>query len=394
MFLGPEAIGKMQIFMRFCLALLGSVTVFGMELPAQTSDISDQPRILVPGRPLTRQELNHRKALTLYGLGMLRQKQDRLVEATHLLEDALTLDAESAAIPRALFPLYLALGRRSDALEACKNALDLDPGDYATWNAYARQLKNSGNLKEARTALMRALDCDGVGDRFDLRLRLHYDLGSVCEELQQFDQALAAFALVVKGLESAQAPVELDSLSQAEIQQQAASTLERMIKLCIEARQYDRGLTLFAEAQKKYPQLGRRLYYHLARVHAAQGRPEKALGSLDAFLKTQPTGADVYEFRISLLRRLHREAEIVSSLKAFSDLDSKNLALRLLLARQYAVAGKWVEAREVYQAMAEESPTAEIYRGLFHVYQHQPAGRGLETVLVLVDDAIARATPR
>jgi tetratricopeptide (TPR) repeat protein len=165
-----------------------------------------------------------------------------------------------------------------------------------------------------------------------------------------------------------------------------------MIKLCIKAKQYDRGLSLFAEAEKKYPVLSRRLDYHLAKVHAEQGNPERALQSVDAYLSTQPLGAEAYELRIKLLKELHREGEIVPSLKAYSDVDSKNVALHLLLARQCAAFGKWDDAEAIYRGMAEESPGAEIYHGLFDAYRNQ-GGRGMEKVLRMLDDAIARSVP-
>src|ERR1700730_4819949 len=136
----------MPTCMRCCLCLLILSVTPRMEALAQAPEQRDQPKILVRARPLTQPELDRRRALTLYGLGMMRVKEDRLVEATHVLEDALELDAESAAIQKALIPLYLAFGRTADAVQACKRTLDLDPGDHDTWSVYARQLKNLGKL--------------------------------------------------------------------------------------------------------------------------------------------------------------------------------------------------------------------------------------------------------
>src|SRR5207244_1441606 len=221
--------------MRYGCVILAVSACFAVESQAQAPGVQEQAKIVA--LPVSQQEASHRKAITLYGLGMLRVKQDRLVEASHLLEDALELDAESAAIQKGLVPLYLALGRRDDALLACKKALDLDPQDHETWSTYGRQLRARGKIKEAQAAFRLALECPGSAERLDLRLQLQYDIGALCEESEQCDQALAAFGEVVKGLESAQAPAELDSLSQQDIRQQAASTIERMIKLCLEARQ-------------------------------------------------------------------------------------------------------------------------------------------------------------
>jgi len=104
--------------------------------------------------------------------------------------------------------------------------------------------------------------------------------------------------------------------------------------------------------------------------------------------KRKPLGAEAYEFLIGLLRQLHRQKEIVPSLKAYSAADSKNVALRLLLARQCAASGNWPDAESIYLAMAEEGPTAEIYRGLFDACRRQGDAGGMEKVLVLLDDAV------
>ena len=96
----------MPIFIRSALTLVAFVAGPATVLHAQMLEPGDAPRVLSTPR-LTRQELNHRKALTLYGLARQRLKEDRLVEATHLLEDARELDADSAPIHKALVPLYL-----------------------------------------------------------------------------------------------------------------------------------------------------------------------------------------------------------------------------------------------------------------------------------------------
>ena len=54
----------------------------------------------------------------------------------------------------------------------------------------------------------------------------------------------------------------------------------------------------------------------------------------------------------------------VSGMEKYAQRDRFNIALQLLLARQYGVAGQAASAEKVYQAQADHSPTAEIYRGL------------------------------
>ncbi len=369
-----------------CLALCILLTS-APKIRAQ--DVADRPVPLVPVRPETRQDLARREALKLYGLGLLRQHEDRLVDATHIFEEALQLDPEAAPVYKVLIHLYLALNRNDDALSACRKTLDVDPGDYETWSLYARQLKSQGHPNEARQALVRALACPGIAEHADLRTQLHYDLGVLCEEAQAYDQAINAFHEVVKFLDNPQAPFELPVFSRAELNDHAANTYERMINLCIQARQYDRALSFFAEGQKKHPGLTRRLNYNLAKVYLAQGQQEKALSQLDEYLKTQPHGTEAYELRIAILKKLGRgDDEILASLKQYSDRDSQNVALSLLLARQLAEARRAKDAEDIYLKLAEQAPTPEVYRGLFTAYQQEGQ---MERVLNLLDEALRKS---
>src|SRR2546425_1046004 len=80
--------------------------------------------------------------------------------------------------------------------------------------------------------------------------------------------------------------------------------------------------------------------------------------------------------------------------QAASGCHSKNNALRLLLARHYAAEGHWLEAEKAYAAMAEESPTPEIYRGLFAVWNSRPGERGTDYVLGKLNEVIARSVAK
>ena len=379
---------------RFWLVFLILAAATGTRALAETPADQDAQKPFVPLHPLTQQDLARRKALALYGLGMLRLRQDRLVEATHILEEAVPFNPEAAAIQRALIPLYLALGRNDDALTACKKTLALDPGDFESWALYARQLKGRGQPKEAIKALEQALASPGLAEHLDLQLQFQYDRGALGEEIKDYDRCLAAFAEVVRILESPEAELELEALSDQQLKQQVAATYERMVKIGIQAKQYERALRLFSEGNRKYPILARRLDYNLAQVYAAQGQPDRAFATLKEYVKSQPPGAEAYELGCALLKQTHRETEILPWLKASSDRDSKNNALRMLLTRRCAAEGHWLEAEKAYTAMAEESPTPETYRGLFAVWNSRPAERGMDYVLGRLNEVIARSVAK
>ena len=373
---------------RMLLVWIASLAVYLGSVRAQDSSEIGGSNPFVPLRPQTREELARREARKLYGLGLLRQHQDRLIEATRTFEEALRLDPEATAIYKALIPLYVVLSRMEDALSVCQKTLDLDPGDYETWSTYARQLRNLGRSQEARAAFARALACPGLAEHADLRMQLYYDVGALYEEGQDYDHAVAAFTELARILDNPATALELDAGDHTDLGEEAARTYERIFNICLQARQYDRALRIFSEAQAKHPGLSRRLNYNLAKVYRACGQFDKALGYLDDYLKTQPTGADAYELRNTILEQQGRADEILPALKKYAAGDRFNVALQLLLARQYTAAGQAANAETIYQALAEQAPTAEIFRGLFTLYRQQ---HEMSTAVTLLDEALGKA---
>ncbi|HLN26392.1 MAG TPA: tetratricopeptide repeat protein [Gemmataceae bacterium] len=381
----------MSISRRLWIALCLLAAPVTGEARAQQPVLADHAASYVPLRPQTRQEIARREALELYGLALVRMHQDRLVDAARLLEEARTQDPEASAIHKSLTPVYLALSRTDDALRSCRRSLELDPGDFESWAIYGRQLKNEDKLKEAQNAWVRALACLSMADHPDLRAQLSFDLGALYAQTHDCMQAIAAFGVVIKILDDPEALPEREGYNRAELQEQATDTYERMIKICIEDRQYERALELFAQGRKSHPKLAAHLNYHMAKVELAQGRPDRALVRLESYLAGQPPGTDAYELLISILKELHRSDDTLDLLKTYAERDVHNTALRLLLAREYSSAGRSPEAAGIYSALADESPNEDIYRGLFSLYRKDGI---LEKALDLFNDAIGRSTER
>jgi tetratricopeptide (TPR) repeat protein len=347
-----------------------------------------------PATPLqapTRQELDRREALRLYGEALLQEHDSYLIKAIGTLEKASRLDPESALLLKTLAPLYLAVDRSDEALEACRKALDIDPGDYETWYLYARQLRVQNRTSDAITALQKAASCPGLKERAELRLQVIFDLGVLREHAQRFEEAAAAFGAAAALLENADVLVEQGQLTREELASQTAEAYERLGKVCVRAGHFDQAVSAYRKSQEKDPQRAARLNYNLADVYTGQGHFEEALRCLEEYLKTQPEGTEAYERKIEVLRHLGQANEILPSLRAYAQRDEQNPALKLLLARQLVLAGHEQEAEAIYRKLLAESVSVDAYQGLFALYRRQgPAGA--EQVLARLDEAIGGAS--
>src|SRR3954447_81108 len=201
-----------------CLIVLG-LTLLPGPLLAQQSPLKD----VVPERPIklpTRKQLDHLEAVKLYGLAAQHEHRNELPEALKVYEKALRLDPDSAAVRRAMLPLYAALDRQQDVLDCCRRVLQLEPGDYDTWYLYARQLRSLDRDKEARAALEKAVACAELKERPDIHLSIAYDLGTLYEKEGSFDNAEKAFREVAALLEHPGALVDQGPLSREDLASQ------------------------------------------------------------------------------------------------------------------------------------------------------------------------------
>src|SRR5262249_54235106 len=153
----------------------------------------ERPTIYVPEKPPTKQELQRRESLKQFVLGLLYVREDRLLDAVKALEKAVELDPEATPIYKMLIPFYVALDRATEALKATRKVLEQDPDDFETWFVYARQLKATGQAKEARAALVRGLKAPGIKAHPEVAQPMHLLLGLLHENSEEWLKATAAY---------------------------------------------------------------------------------------------------------------------------------------------------------------------------------------------------------
>jgi tetratricopeptide (TPR) repeat protein len=367
------------------------VVLVAGQLLAQGLPDTEKPIKHVPVRVATRQELDRQEALRLYGLGLLQERRNKLLEATRTLEEARRLDPNSAPILKALIPLYLALDRGDDAFTACRRALELDPDDYDTSTLYARQLRSLDRRADAIAVLRQAVRSTKLKERPDLRLQIWADLGLLHEKSEEWAQALTCFRQAVAILEDPAPLLERKVFKRDEINTETAEAYERIGHLCLRLRRPAEAIPAFEKAQKKDPLRGPRLAYNLAQVQEGRGKFREALAQLEVYLRSQPQVTEGYELKIRLQRKLDREADILPDLESSSGRDPHNTPLRLLLAREYRRTGRADAAERVYEDLLKRTTSPDVFRGLFELYA-EDARRGGERMLARLDESVEKVS--
>ncbi|MCS6976275.1 MAG: tetratricopeptide repeat protein [Gemmatales bacterium] len=331
----------------------------------------DPPKVAAvnPGTPA---QQNHFKALKLFVKARILEQENRLVEAIRLYEDALKHDPDAVPLYKALIPLCFALDRDSQALDYCRMVLEKEPDNLALAYRYASELNDRGRSDEALSVLKPRAGHATLKDNPVLSAQINFLLAELHEDRQEHLEAAEALQRVVAALEKAQ-PVNMLAipLPQQQIQEELARTYEKLGRLELLAKRYDRAIAAFEKAQEKNPNQAGRLHFHLAEVHLARDDPNAALASLQKYLATQPGGAEAYQLLVTLLTRLNRQREIVPTLEQAAARDPYNQALKMLLASECVRAGDFRKAESLYLASMAEYPSEDAYRGLARLYQKQ-----------------------
>ncbi|MFQ3592379.1 MAG: tetratricopeptide repeat protein [Gemmataceae bacterium] len=329
-----------------------------------------------------------REARRLYGVGLLYERRNRLLEALRSLEAAHKLDPASPAIARALVPLYVGLDRLDDAVSMAERVLQAEPNDYSTARLIAQQLRAANRLREASQFLIQATASTLLKQRPEVAAEIWFDRGLIHEQLHQWDQAEVAFRTTARLFDDPRVIAERTAASETEVKTQAAEVYERLGRVLLEQKRLEEARQAFAAARKADPRQATRLAYDLARVFRDAGRLRESLEQLEEYLRGQPSGLEAYEMRLALQRQLGIDP--LPSLQRSSDRDPNNLPLRLLYASELVRAKQTRQAEEVYLGLLRDSTDPSIYRGLFALYAQQGQA-GARKVLLRLNASIGLA---
>src|SRR5262249_45143858 len=371
--------------------VLAALVLVGSSALARSQPGEDKPKPHVPLKPATKQDLDHAEALKLYARAVAAEQDSRLLEAIKTYEAAARLDPDAAAPHKALVPLYFAVDRTDDAFAACRRVLELDPADFDTAYLYARQLRGQGRTKDALAAFEKASRCPALKDRPDVHAQIAFDLGVLQEEAGNFTAAEKALRQVVELLDNPAISLEHGPFDRDEIVTQCADTWERLGRVRLRANKPAEAIKAFEQAGTKDPKRAPRLAFNMAEVYADLNKPEEALAQVNEYLKLRPSGTEAYELQIKLLKKLNREKDVLPSVEAALRGDRNNLSLQLLLARELRNARRTDAAEELYQTLARERPTPEVFKGLLDLYKDDPREGG-KRALTLLNSTVAAAS--
>ncbi len=373
----------------YLVAILTLVPLSGTTW-AQNIVLHDPPTLYVTKQPPTRHDIELRHSLYKYVDGLQLMHDEKYGDALRAFEEAAKLDPNAPAIVRAQIPLLIGLDRLTDALNACKKVTELDADDFSTWYVQAKLQKSLVRYDDAIASLERGVKSAELKNHPEAAQQMYLDLGGLYESAEKFAPAADAFNKAAAILEHPDRIAEIAHVPLEAVKARASATYERIGQLYRKAKHYDDAIAALTKAKDRAPERAGRLSYLLAQVCDEAGQFQQALTHLDVYVRTQPLGIEAYEMKVDLLRRLKQPDVIVPWLEETAARDRFNNALLLLLARECVAAKETRKGEAVYKKLAEDSPSTELYRGLFNIYKDEgPAG--MTRVLTMLDQVMDKA---
>ena len=337
----------------------------------------EEKPVRISAAPLSPAEEAHREALTRFGLGFFRTRDDRLADAVQQYRAALQNDPQAVEPKRELVKVYAELGRDAAAIRTAREVLARDPDDFETAQRLGRLLMDGKKYPEAAKALLQAVNSPRGKDDFSARLVLLRELGNAAERAGDHPaREKAAREQLTLFQASKAALVKIGAFTPEEVKRQRARCYEDLGHALVGLRKFDSASAAFEAARDLYadPKGANdrsglaKLHWNLSGSHAAQGEPDKALKELDLYLEQRPAGFAPYERWVKLMTESQRGTEIHGTLTRLARLNPSNPAPAWLAAA--ALLERDPEAGDAaFGKLLETADKTEYFRVLVKVYE-------------------------
>lgn len=341
----------------------------------QFQEFEDPVEILVPRQPRAVSEEARLDALAWFATGRIRQHRGDFPGALSAYEKAVERDPTAVAVYRVLIPLAIEMRRNDEAAKWAAKAVELNPGDQQLLMQAAALLINREDLPGAIRILEKASKAAGIDRHSAQYVNIMRDLAilNMATERPNVAAAAAGFEVVFDALVNPDT-YKLDFRTRTQLQNNAATSFERMGQVFLDAKRTDLALAAFKKAaeSKKGPAAGG-LSFNLAQVYLQADDPEHALEEIQKYIDTQrqSKGRAAYELLGEILTKLGKPQDLIPRLEAAAEKDARNSTLQFFLADQYAAANRLDDAETLFKKTLESSSEVPGYVGLAGVYRRQ-----------------------
>lgn len=328
-----------------------------------------EPEKLVPKEPLSVDQTKLVEARKLYTLGYVSLKRKKLEQAYELFTKALEYDPGSLAVLKELVPLCIRLQKGKEGLQYCRQALRLDPDNYALLQFYAQQMEEQGDVDAAIDALEAASKNPKLREAdITVLIGMLDKLADLYAERKDYVGMARALRELVDIAENP-GRYEIDAMVRRQLVQQKVRLYEKLGEALKGAKQYEEAVVVLERGIASQAG-GRRLALTLAEVLFETGQYAQALDHLKGQLG-QTQSLQSFELYEKLLQKLDRGDELLPALKELVDKDRYNPVLAQFYAQKLMEHKRFPEAREMLEPI-KDRPEASAALAELYIQTNEP----------------------
>lgn len=318
---------------------------------------AEKPEKFVPKEPLSVDEAKKAEARALFTIGYMYVRKGQLEQAYETFKEALKYDPACLAVLKQIVPVCLRLQKGDEGLEYCRQALKLDPNNYALLQFFAQHMEQQGRLDAAIDALEAACkdpkltqeDPTAYVAIRDKLVDLHDKLGDYVGMVQSLRELVAIAENPGK--------YELEPMVRRQLLQQKVRLYEKLGQALKGAKQYEEAVKVLQQGMNSQPG-GHRLAQVLAEVYFEMGQYPQALAELEKYI-SQTQSLEVFKLYEKLFAKLGKQDELLDNLKELLEKDRYNPVLTQFYAEKLIENKQYTEA-EKYLSQIKDRPEASL----------------------------------
>ncbi|MGC3968243.1 MAG: tetratricopeptide repeat protein [Pirellulales bacterium] len=307
---------------------------------------------------------NQRLALSYFGAGMMYEQQGNRVEALKHYQRALRHDPDSSAVLRQIVEVAWALERHQEAIRYALKAAEVGPANPELLERLAAFLADDDKLTQAVELYEKAAAIKDGEKKTLGYVRLKLMIGQLYARLDDFSKAADAFQFVFDALQKPE-DYGIRGRAKSALEGEKGRTYFLIAETLLRADRTEPAAEVIEQAYKVSKNDALYAFYE-ARLAEKRSETKLALEKLAGYFEAESdeAGVDAYELFKRLLTADKRVDELTSELQKLSKADPKNVPLKYFLAREFLAAGKYGDAKPLYDDLVRRSPTTEAYEGL------------------------------
>ena len=317
--------------------------------------------------PLKSADAKKTESMAAYMEGVAAQKAGDFQEALKAFEKAAAADPSAPEPVRAQAILLMRLGKRLQATEMAKKAIELDPGDYDMRRQMAEDSLRQRQVPEAIKLIEEAVASPRLKHDSSDYINIQRIRGILYVAIRNTAKAASSYRVLLSALERPE-DFGLDFREHQALMNDQTTGYETIGKVMLDVGRNDDAITAFKALARVKNDMPGDHHYWLALAQYRKDDLEPAEESLNRYFATNRRRSESLRLVSDLFNATSRPDMIPGRLAELAEGTNDANAVNLFLGQVLIERGDAAAATKVFESIIAESADAGAYLGLVQVH--------------------------